>query len=225
MPVPSPAALAILEGYPVVHRDSEYEMTTPTGATLIRTLSEGLLPAGLTMKPEKTGYGAGSKTTGEWPNVLRMVIAETENVHDTEQIFILESQMDDLNPEFYPHLMERLLEEGAKDVYLTPVIMKKGRPGTKITVLTAESYIRKLENILFVETSTLGIRRFPVHRTTLDRETRQISTRYGSVGVKVSRIDGRERIHPEYEQCLKISREKGISLIEIYREIEAQNIK
>ncbi len=224
MPVPSPAALAVLKGYPIVQRDSDYEMTTPTGATLIRVLSEGLIPPDMVLNMEKSGYGAGYKKIDQWPNVLRLIIADTPRSQDTERIIVAETNLDDLNPEIYPYLMQRLFESGARDVYLTPLIMKKGRPGIKISVLTAESDIPAIEQILFRETSTIGIRKYPVERTVLDRKTKKIMTRYGEIEVKVSSHNGRETLHPEYEACLKVAREKGVSLIDIYREIESMNI-
>jgi uncharacterized protein (TIGR00299 family) protein len=225
MPVPSPAALEVLAGYPVIHRDSGYEMTTPTGATLIRVLSEGLLPEKFTYSVKKTGYGSGTRITDKWPNVLRLIIGEHNKSETPKQLFVLETNIDDLNPEIYPYLIERLLSAQVKDVYLTPVIMKKGRPGTKLTVLVDESGIAETEKIIFTETSTIGIRRYPVDRTTLIRQTRHLKTRFGQMVVKVISRDGEEVIHAEYEECRRIAREKGINLIDVYRELDAMNVK
>jgi len=225
MPVPSPAALEVLQGYPIVHRKSEFEMTTPTGATLVRVLSEGILPEKMILKSQISGYGAGSKETDLWPNVLRMVIGETKLSAPQEQLFVLETNIDDLNPEIYPYLMERLFKSKAKDVFLTPVIMKKGRPGTKVTVLAADSIVQDIENILFSETSTIGIRRYPVERNILDRTSKKIKTRFGLISVKISILNGREIVHPEYEHCLTIARDQGVRLVDVYREIEAVNRK
>lgn len=225
MPVPSPAALEILAGYPIIHRDSDYEMTTPTGATLIRILSEGLLPEKLIFSTQKTGYGSGTRMTDKWPNVLRLIIGEQKKSEVQSQLFVLETNIDDLNPEIYPYLIERLLKAEAKDAYLTSVIMKKGRPGIQITVLTDKSHITEIEKILFTETSTIGIRRYPVDRSALDRRTSQIETRFGKMMVKVISLDGKDVIHAEYEECLRIARSKGINLIDVYREIDAMNLK
>ncbi len=225
MPVPSPATLEILRDYPIVHRNSGFEMTTPTGATLVRLLSDGPLPENLIFNPTQVGYGAGSKDSKQWPNILRIVIGEININKTQDNLFVIETNIDDLNPEIYPYIMERLFEARAKDVYFTPVIMKKGRPGILISVLAAEQDTAEMERILFEETSTIGIRRYRVDRTALIRETKKIRTRFGVIPVKISEHAGKKTIHPEYEECLKIARKMGIGITDVYREIESLNLK
>ena len=223
MPVPSPAALEILKAYPVEHRNAGYEMTTPTGATLVKTLSDGIMPDHLVFSPLEVGFGAGTKTTKDWPNVLRLVVGKTEDVANSENLVMLEAQIDDLNPEIYPFLMEKVLDLGARDIFLTPVIMKKGRPGTKVSIISELSGVDQVRRILFTETTTIGIRKYPIERTVLERTSDTISTRFGRMRVKKVLFDGKELIRPEYEECKRIALEKKISIQQIYREIESLN--
>ena len=223
MPVPSPAALEVLRGYPVVHRDAQFEMTTPTGATIVKILAEGLLPENFVFTPSNIGYGAGSKNVEAWPNVLRLVIGETHSNGVSEKMIMMEANIDDQNPEIYPYVSEMLLRIGIKDVFFTSVIMKKGRPGIQINILTEEKYITKAEQILFTETSTIGIRRYPVERSILKRELITVDTKFGPIEAKKIYYNNDEKILPEYESCKKIAREQNLPLKEIYREIEKLN--
>jgi len=225
LPVPSPAAIEILKDYPIIHRQSGFEMTTPTGATLVQLLSDGPLPEDLIFNPTQIGYGAGSKDIEQWPNILRIVIGEIDTSEVQNNLFIIETNIDDLNPEIYPYIMERLFAAKAKDVYFTPIIMKKGRPGILISVLAVEQVISEIERILFAETSTIGIRRYRVKRIALIRESKKIKTRFGVIPVKISTHAGKKTIHPEYEECLKIARQMGVGIIDVYREIESMNLK
>jgi uncharacterized protein (TIGR00299 family) protein len=219
MPVPSPAALEILKDYPIEHRKSDYEMTTPTGATLIRVLSDGAIQNNFVYVHEKQGYGAGNKTVKEWPNLLRIIIGNRPGDTVEEKLIMLETNIDDMNPEIYTHVFEKLLQAGAKDVFLTPLIMKKGRPGTKLSVLTDEKNLKTIEEKIFFETTTIGIRRYSVERKVLPREVKTINTVYGEIKVKVIEINGKKVIRPEYEQCLKLSKKYNMSLLDIYQEI------
>jgi len=221
MPVPSPAAVEVLKEIPVEHRSSGYEMTTPTGATLIKVLTSGLLPPGLVYQTEKTGYGAGSKHYDDWPNVLRVIIAESAQTES--ELIMLETNIDDMNPELYSYVFQRLFECGARDVFLTQVIMKKGRPGVLLSVLTDAKNQRRLENELFLQTTTLGIRRYPVSRRELDRSTKKIKTEFGMVEVKSVIIDGKEILRPEFEVCQRLAESHQLSLPEVYRRIEKYN--
>jgi uncharacterized protein (TIGR00299 family) protein len=223
MPVPSPAALEILKGYPVEHRNAGFEMTTPTGATLVKTLSDGIMPDHLVFSPIEVGFGAGTKTTKDWPNVLRLVIGETKDKIKNENLIMLEAQIDDMNPEIYPFLMEKILDLGAKDIFLTQVVMKKGRPGTKVSIISEACWVDQVERVLFTETTTIGIRKYPIERTVLERTSERIKTRFGSMKIKKVLFDGKEIIRPEYEECKRISVEKKISIQQIYREIESLN--
>jgi pyridinium-3,5-bisthiocarboxylic acid mononucleotide nickel chelatase len=223
MPVPSPAALEILKDYPIAHRNAGFEMTTPTGATLVKTLSDGIMPDHLVFSPTEVGFGAGTKTTKDWPNVLRLVVGETEDEAKSERLVMLEAQIDDLNPEIYPFLMEKVLDLGAKDIFLTPVIMKKGRPGTKVSIISEPSHVNQLERILFTETTTIGIRKYPIERTILERTSETIITRFGKMVIKKVLFEDKELIRPEYEECKRIALEKNLSIQQIYREIESLN--
>jgi uncharacterized protein (TIGR00299 family) protein len=224
MPVPSPAAMEILQNYPVIHKDSGYEMTTPTGATIIKTLSQGTLPNGYEFTPLTIGFGAGSKQVKGWPNVLRLVLGETKDREKSdEKKIMIEANIDDLNPEFYPYIMEKILKAGANDVFLTQVIMKKGRPGTMISCVADLSVADKIEAILFTETSTIGLRKYDVQRSILERSEEFIETRYGKVKVKKITLSGRVIIRPEFEECKRLAVEKKVAIQDIYREIESYN--
>jgi uncharacterized protein (TIGR00299 family) protein len=224
IPVPSPAALEILKDYPIEHRKSHYEMTTPTGATLIRVLSDGIIPNNFVYVHEKQGYGAGSKTVKEWPNLLRIIIGNSEGNEAEEKLIMLETNIDDMNPEIYSHVFEELLQAGAKDVFLTPLIMKKGRPGIKLSVLTDEMDLKTLEEKIFFETTTIGLRKYTVERKVLPREIKTINTVYGEIKVKVIDLNGKKVVRPEYEQCLKLAKEYNMSLLDIYQEIGSLKI-
>jgi len=223
MPVPSPAAIEILNDYPVVYKSSDYEMTTPTGATLLKLLVDEMATNNLIYKPLHISYGAGSKKTKQWPNLLRLVVGEREPFKSFEEILIIEANIDDMNPEIYPYVMEKILDIGAKDVFLTNIIMKKGRPGTKISVLAENGLDTKIEKILFENTTTIGIRKYPVNRTVLSRSTETIKTKYGDLIVKVVEINGKKIYRPEYEGCKKLADIAGEKILEIYREVESLN--
>jgi len=215
MPVPSPAAIEILNDYFVLQKSSNYEMTTPTGATLLKVLVNEMAPNNLIYRPTNISYGAGSKKTEHWPNLLRLIIGEEDSSKSTEEIFIIEANIDDMNPEIYPFVMEKILSAGAKDVFLTNIIMKKGRPGIKISVLADCGLVTKIEKTLFENTTTIGIRKYPVSRTVLPRSSELIKTKYGELKVKVIDIDGKKIYRPEYEDCKKLAEENNISIIEI----------
>ena len=223
MPVPSPAAIEILRDYPVLSKSSNFEMTTPTGATLLKLLVSEITPDSLIYKPIKISYGAGSKKTELWPNLLRLIIAEENSKANNEQLFMIEANIDDMNPEIYPYVMERLLSIGAKDAFLSNIIMKKGRPGTKISVIADFNLQSQIEKIIFENTTTIGIRKYSVNRMVLPRSSETIKTKYGDLVVKVVEIDGKKIYRPEYEECKKIAETKEINILEIYRIVESLN--
>lgn len=224
MPVPSPAAIEILSDYPVVHKSSEFEMTTPTGATIIKLLVGEITSEELIYKPINTSYGAGSKQTKQWPNLLRLILAEEETTKSGEQLLMIEVNIDDMNPEVYPYVMDRILKVGAKDVFLTNIIMKKGRPGTKISIITNINLQAQIEKILFENTTTIGIRKHQINRTVLPRSNETIKTKFGNLKVKAIEINGKKIYRPEYEESKKLADKKGINILEIYRVIESMNI-
>jgi uncharacterized protein (TIGR00299 family) protein len=215
LPVPAPATAALLLGVPVYSSGVQAELATPTGAAIIAHFAGryGPLPD---MKVRSVGYGAGMKDLPV-PNLLRVYIGEGEIKAASETIIALETNIDDMNPEFYQHVFERLLESGAMDVYTTPVIMKKTRPGVQLTVLAREDKRDELTGIIFEETTTAGIRISRMERTALEREMRKVSTRFGEVGVKLLYSGGRVvTVSPEYEDCRRIAKAEGVPLKAVY---------
>lgn len=223
MPVPSPAAVEILKDYPVLHKSSDYEMTTPTGATLLKLLVDEKVSNNLIYNPINISYGAGSKQTEKWPNLLRLILAKAETNKSSEQILMIEANIDDMNPEFYPYILERVLAAGAKDVFLTNIIMKKGRPGIKISAISDFNLESEIEEILFKYTTTIGVRKYSVDRTVLPRSSETIKTKYGDLIVKVVEINGKKVYRPEYEECKKLAEEKKVNIFDIYRVVDSLN--
>jgi uncharacterized protein (TIGR00299 family) protein len=228
MPVPAPATAEILKGIPVKSGLVQYEATTPTGAAILAaTVDQFATSASMTIL--KTGYGIGQRD-GSIPNVLRVHLAEleispvpSESVWqdvEMEEAVVLECNLDDMNPEWYPHVASMLFDAGASDVFLTPVIMKKSRPAHLFSVLCPVTHAVRMKEILFRETSTIGLREYPVQKSMLRREVIKVSTRYGEVPVKRSYFQGRVvNDKPEFEICRQLAREHGISLEEIRKEV------
>jgi len=215
LPLPAPATVEILKGYPLKGVSLEEELVTPTGAAIIATLSEGV--SGLpNMKIEKIGYGLGQKDFPDRPNLLRLFWGEAGKVYLADRIFILEANIDDMNPEFYGYLMEILFAAGALDVSLSHLIMKKNRPGTLLRVIAQEQDLDKLIELILRESTTLGVRFYEAERKKLPREIIEVETKYGKVRVKVS---GDWHFQPEYEDCKRIALERGIPIQEVYKEV------
>lgn len=216
IPLPAPATLELLRGLPTHGVDVEGELVTPTGAALAAGLAAAAGPSPA-MRLETIGYGAGSHEF-TFPNVLRAVIGE--GLDDAgEPLVTLETNLDDLNPEVYPHIISRLLDEGAREAYLTPVIMKKGRPGVLLTVLALEHDWRRLAALIMRETGTLGLRMQRNVRLTADRCFYAIKTCYGAVQVKVASFGGQViQVKPEFEDCRSRAAEAGIPVREVLAE-------
>jgi len=218
LPVPAPATLKILEGIPIYATGVVGELVTPTGAAIIKHLASDFL----TLPPmtiEKTGYGAGKKDFDHL-NALRVLSGkiETGSALNREKLVLLETNIDDMNPETYSYLLPLVLEKGALDVYLTDVSMKKGRPGTQISILCRPQDASIFENLLYDETTTLGIRMQMVERSSLERKMIVVETPFGKVQVKAAMRDGKLfRISPEYEVCRKIASTQGLPLREVYQ--------
>lgn len=213
-PIPPPAVAELLRGIPVYAGDLDGEFVTPTGAAIISSVCEsyGPLP---TFSIESTGYGAGTREYKDFPNVLRVLAGEGENpgASADEQLLMIETNVDDVSPQVSGYLLERALELGALDCYLTPVQMKKNRPGVLISVLCRQQDREKLLQLLFAETTTIGARSYEVTRRGLARETIRVETQFGSIDVKVARMpDGTEKTMPEYDQCSKAARQSGVAL-------------
>ena len=226
IPLPAPATLALLKDVPIVGSPIEKETVTPTGAVLLASLVAGFGPIPA-MTLQSVGYGAGGRDL-PIPNVLRLLIGEQESTAgvNTETLTLLETNIDDLNPEIFGYVIEKLFAAGALDVYLTPIQMKKSRPATQISVLCREQDAPKAREILFLETSTLGIREMILRRHALKREIREVETPYGSVRVKIAHLpDGSTKSAPEYEDCRKLAEESGAALREIYRAAQSNKPK
>lgn len=221
--IPAPATMELLKGIPVYSSDIDFELTTPTGAVIISTLSRGFgtMPQ---MKVSSIGVGAGTQDFEGHPNVLRLFIGQnircSQRITDSGQrIMVIETNIDDMNPQVYEYLMERLFKNGALDVFLTNIIMKNGRPGIKLTVLCSGDDMDRLIDVIFRETTTIGVRFYHADRRVLQREIKSIDTRFGKMSVKVSRSgDEIIRVSPEYKECLEIAKKKGIPLLDVMKE-------
>ena len=215
MPVPVPAVVELTRGVPATRTMIEGELTTPTGAAILTTLASSYGPVEEFIV-EHVGYGAGTKVREELPNVLRISIGRVNGTYEIDHSLLLETNIDNMNPEVFGYLSDLLFEAGARDVYMTPIYMKKGRPGTLFSVITDESLVDDMFEILFRETTTLGVRIERVSRRKVKRESRTVATPFGEVRVKVAFGNGFERFAPEFEDCARIAREKGIPLLSVY---------
>jgi len=230
LPVPAPATLKLLQGIPVFSSGVKKELTTPTGAAMIGFYADkfGSLPA---MTIIGDGYGAGDHIIPEMPNMLRVVLGEisaqpAKPKEFDEELVLIESNIDDMNPEFYEGTMESLFRAGALDVYLTPIIMKKSRPANKISVLAHEADRQVMSEILLHETSSFGVRYYRIGRTVLEREIKTVKTKWGLVKIKLGKLNGKViQISPEYEDCKNVSRKTKVTVKNIYEESQSQAIK
>ncbi len=218
LPAPSPASLEILKGVPVKVSGIDSELVTPTGAGILKALSKGFgdMPQ---MKVSEIGYGAGTKELGEIPNMLRVIIGEGAEAYEKDKAFVIETNIDDMNPQNFEYLFEKLLKEGALDAFTTTVQMKKSRPAFKLTVLCDRSKLEKLCSIIFTETTSIGIRYYEVDRFKLKREMVKVNTRYGNVKVKLSKgPNDILTVSPEYDECVRLARKSGVPLKRVYEE-------
>jgi pyridinium-3,5-bisthiocarboxylic acid mononucleotide nickel chelatase len=211
LPVPAPATAELLAGKPIYARGPAAELTTPTGAAIATTLAAqfGAMPP---MRITATGYGAGDSDFAEHANVLRVLIGETTGAAESTTVTVIEANIDDATPQVLGYAMERLFEAGALDVTMTPLWMKKNRPGTMLSVIAAPEAAEALARIVFEETPTLGLRLHQAERRVQARRIVEVETPYGNVRVKVSESGG---FHPEYEDCRKLAREKCVPLKEV----------
>ena len=201
-PIPPPAVAELLKGVPFYATEIKGELLTPTGAAIITSVCReyGPIPQ---MTTEVTGYGAGTREYPDFPNVLRVLIGETEDTGATdERLWMLETNLDDASPQIIGHVMDRVLELGALDCFFTPVQMKKNRPGVLLSVLCGREQKSAVMKLLFMETTTLGVRSYEVSRRALERSVVRVETQYGPIDVKVAHLDGRVvNEMPEFEQC------------------------
>lgn len=208
LPVPAPATTELLRDCPIYSAGPETELTTPTGAALIKTLATGFGA----MPPVRVlcqGFGAGDKDFPTQPNVLRVLLGERQNTSEATEVSILEANVDDSTPQVLGYAMERLLDAGALDVTLTPIVMKKNRAATMISVIATPECAEEMAGILFAETTTLGVRILEAQRRVLARNSTEVETTYGPVRVKYTDIGG---FAPEYDDCRKAAAERGIPL-------------
>lgn len=215
LPIPAPATVELVKGYPVIKTNIKGELTTPTGAAILTTVSEGVCD-NLNIVLQNSGYGAGSKEIEEIPNFLRILIGKTESKFQYDEVLLVESNIDDLNPEVYPYIVEKLFKNDVLDVYITPVIMKKGRPGNIISVICEKKNFKEVVEIIFNETTTIGLRVSDIKRLKLKRELIEINTPFGKVKAKKIYIDEEEKIIPEYEECKKIAEKNKLPLNKVY---------
>ena len=219
LPVPAPATLEILKEIPVYAGTIQKEMVTPTGAAIMAAKASGFGPLPL-MQIQQVGYGAGSRELVSQPNLLRIMIGKRRSGHtvcDEENLMMVNCSIDDMNPELYGYLMERLFDDGALDVYWTPIHMKKNRPGTKVEVLCDMDKKDAIIQRILSETTTLGVRYYPVQRTTLERSMMKVETPWGKVTVKsVMGLDGEQRLVPEFDICRQIAIEHDLPLWQVY---------
>jgi uncharacterized protein (TIGR00299 family) protein len=214
-PVPPPATARLVQGVPV-YGAGEGELLTPTGALLVTSHASGYGPLP-PLRPEAIGHGAGTRDTTGRPNVLRLIVGTEEAAAASERVLVLEAELDDMSPQLCGPLMERLLAAGALDAFYTPIQMKKGRPGLLVSVLAAPGRREALEEVLFAETTTLGVRRQEWDRTVLEREVVAVDTPYGEVGVKVGRRGGRVyNVQPEFEDCRRAADARGVPVKEVW---------
>lgn len=224
LPVPAPATLRLIAmaNAPIVdfRKQPQAELVTPTGAAIVTTLASFGRP-GMTI--EKVGYGAGTKDFEAWPNVMRIWIGEEIEPAGSEDLVLLETNIDDMNPEIYGYLMERLFTVQALDVWFTPIQMKKNRPAVMLSVLAPRHAEFDLTQTIMRETSTLGIRVSPAFRHIAEREIVEFDSALGHTKAKVKRFMGDIlSIHPEYEECRRIALKRNVSLQEVYRIIETE---
>jgi len=222
LPVPAPATAHILKGVPVYSSGVKAELTTPTGAAILTGFSSGYGSLPL-MKLEAIGYGAGEKDLPS-PNLLRVLIGEKSTQSEQEDwVSVLETNIDDMNPEFYDYLIDFLLKKGALDVFLTPIQMKKSRPGMLLSVICYEKKQKEIIDTIFSETSTFGIRISRLRREKLKREIKNLKTPLGNIRVKLGILDGKiVSVSPEYEDCKKIALERKIPLKKVYELVKME---
>ena len=224
MPVPAPATLELLKGFPIQQGGPPFERTTPTGAAILAAMARPA-PPDLRMVPLRVGIGAGSKDPPEVPNILRAVLADTDQQTPgegaapwlVETIECAEANLDDSNPEWIGYLAERLFSEGALDVALLSAQMKKHRPGTLLQVLYRPESRPRILRLLFSETTTLGVRYHQLERAALPRHAKNVSTPWGEVLGKVAQYGDKAGFSPEYESCARLARAHGVPLRQVYQ--------
>jgi uncharacterized protein (TIGR00299 family) protein len=223
MPVPAPATVEILKNIPINTGIVQFETTTPTGAAILALNVEEFTQM-VDFSIEKIAYGIGHRDL-EIPNVLRVYLGEKERYEKVGEQYILETNIDDMNPELYGYIEEKLFEAKALDVFKTPIYMKKGRPGIKLSVLVDIKNEENVLGIIFEETTSLGVRKYRVEKIMLNREFAKVKTEYGDITIKKSYYKGKlVKYKPEYEECKTIAKEKNIPIDKVYKTVYKQDI-
>jgi len=215
LPIPGPAALELLKGVPSSISNVDAELVTPTGAGIVKTLANGFgeMPR---MKVRHIGYGAGRRELDRLPNMLRVIIGEAAVPFRQDTVTVIETNIDDMSPQNFEYLFERLFKEGALDAYAENIHMKKTRPGFKLTAITTPFRLERIASVIFQETTTIGIRYHETKRFILDRKVVRVKTRFGQVDVKVSAgPDGIRTVSPEYDHCVRLARKNNIPLKDV----------
>jgi pyridinium-3,5-bisthiocarboxylic acid mononucleotide nickel chelatase len=218
MPVPAPATAALVTDIPTYSEGPEAELTTPTGAAIVTTLAErfGPMPA---MRISASGYGAGDKDFPGRPNLLRVLIGEMTGAAEATEVYVIEANVDDMSPQVAGYVRERLLDGGALDATFTPVFMKKDRPGFTVSVLAKAEDRERLGELLFEETTTLGLRMYRAERRVLERRWETVETPYGAVRIKIASENGKVRnFAPEYEDCRQLALERKVPLKDVMQQ-------
>ena len=222
LPVPAPATADLLRGAPTYSTGIQKELVTPTGAAIVSTLAThfGAMPP---MTATAIGYGAGTADLAEQPNVLRMFVGESAareaGAGWDELVAVVETNVDDMNPQLYGYFVERALEAGALDVFAAPVQMKKNRPGQLLSILCEPAAVNRIVDLLFRETTTIGVRTYEARRRVLERQTVSVETPHGTVRMKIARLNGHVlNAAPEYEDCQRLAAERGVPLKEVLAE-------
>lgn len=231
LPVPAPATSEILRNIPIRSSSIPFEATTPTGAAILAYACDTFEDK-KDFKILNIGYGIGNKDLGEVPNVLRVFLAEQNvkalKVKDCiyDEALVIETNIDDMNPENYQYVMEELFKEGALDVFLTPIVMKKGRPGINLSVLTPAERECDIRDILFNNSTTIGYRKYNVVRNILRRDSEKVETKFGVINVKNSYYNNKMvKSKAEYEDCIRLAREKNVNISEIYNEVNKKILR
>jgi len=228
MPIPAPGTAALLKGVPLADTPIKGELTTPTGAAILTTVVSEWVAGLPAMTVEAVGHGAGQRELLEQPNLLRLFVGTVSEApraqgEEADRVWVLETNLDDVPAEVIGYCFERLFAAGALDVFSTPIQMKKDRPGVMLSVLAQEGALEALEAVLFCETATLGVRRYPVERHKLRREALTVETKWGPVrGKRGWRAGGPDVWSPEYEDCARVARLHGVPLREVYAAAEQE---
>jgi hypothetical protein len=226
-PAPAPITIHLLKGIPLRMVDMGFENITPTGACILKTLCGDFGSRAVSrVNIEAVGYGAGSKKDTEMPNALRIYLGSCLSDYDSDEVSVIETEIDDMNALGYSHIIDTLLKAGALDAYLTPVYMKKSRPGILLTALCRQGDKHKVESVIFDNTTTTGIRHYTAARRKLNRRPGYAKTRYGRIGVKKIYRDGiLSDVFPEYDDCYKKARDANVPFLKVYEEAKISGSK